>query len=159
MLYQINIMTKSIRTEIIINASKETVWSILTDLSSYSTWNPFIVSSKGELRPGKRLINTLNNNGKTIVFKPIVGKVIENQYYDWTGHLLFKGLFDGHHYFELEDAGNGQVKLVHGENFSGILSNYILNKIGEDTCNNFIRMNGAIKKRAESVIQETAIPL
>ena len=157
--FQFNIMTKSIRTEIIINSNRETVWNILTDLSAFPLWNPFIVSSKGVLNPGKRLINTLSNNGKTIVFKPVVGKVIENQYYDWTGHLFFKGLFDGHHYFQLEDIGNGQVKLIHGENFSGILSSYILNKIGGDTRNNFIRMNGAVKKRAESITKNIATPV
>jgi hypothetical protein len=151
--YQFNSMNKSIQTEIVINATKENVWNILTDFPSFPSWNPFIVSIKGEVKPGTKLINTLKNNGRTIVFKPMVGKVINNRYFDWVGHLFFKGLFDGHHYFEIEELANGQVKLIQGEQFSGLLSSYLLKKIGSDTRNNFISMNGAIKTRAEAVIK------
>jgi hypothetical protein len=157
--YQFNIMTNSIRTEIIITATKETVWNILTDFPAFPSWNTFIVSIKGELSTGKRLTNTLSNNGKTMVFKPVVGKVIENKYFDWVGNLYIKGLFDGHHYFEIEELANGQVKLIHGEEFSGLLSSYILKKIGQDTRNNFISMNGALKKRAESITHDITISL
>ncbi|RYZ45415.1 MAG: SRPBCC domain-containing protein, partial [Chitinophagaceae bacterium] len=37
-------MNKQIKTEIVINASKEKVWAILTNFSQYPQWNPFIVS-------------------------------------------------------------------------------------------------------------------
>jgi len=142
-------MNKSIKTEIIISASKERVWEILTDFPSYAKWNPFIVSIKGDLVVGKRLTNTMLNNGKTFVFKPKVLTVTPYQYFDWLGSLFVKGLFDGHHFFEIEEIGGGQVKLCQGEYFSGILSSTILTKIGNDTRNNFIKMNQAIKQLAE----------
>jgi hypothetical protein len=61
-----------------------------------------------------------------------------------------KGIFDGHHSFELEEVGNGQVKLIHSEKFSGILSGFLLKKIGADTRNNFVKFNEALKNRVES---------
>jgi hypothetical protein len=64
--------------------------------------------------------------------------------------LFIKGLFDGHHYFEIEELMPHQVKLSHGEYFSGLLSASILKKIAEDTRNNFIRMNNALKQQAEA---------
>jgi uncharacterized protein YndB with AHSA1/START domain len=45
-------MNKSIKTEIVINASKEKVWHVLTDFKRYPQWNPFITSVEGELVKG-----------------------------------------------------------------------------------------------------------
>jgi len=144
-------MKHKIRTEIVINASKEKVWSILADLNAYSVWNPFIVKSEGVLQVGTRLKNMLQNGDKTIVFKPKVVEVVPNRSFGWLGSLWVKGLFDGHHYFEIEEISENQVNLVHGENFSGILSSLILKQIGNDTRNNFVKMNQALKGRAEQL--------
>jgi hypothetical protein len=143
-------MNRNIKTEIVINASKEKVWNILTGFEQYPQWNPFIVSIKGELAKGKTLTNTLLNGKKTMVFRPKVLSVVPYQYFDWLGSLFIKGIFDGHHYFELEELSPCQVKLTHGEHFSGLLSSSLLKKIGDDTRNNFIRMNGALKTLAEA---------
>jgi hypothetical protein len=144
-----NYMNKRIKTEVIINASKEKVWHVLTDFKSYPRWNPFITNIEGELVKGKTLTNTMINEGKKFQFKPKVVSVIPYQYFDWLGSLFIKGLFDGHHYFELEELAPGQVKLTQGEHFSGLLSGPILRKVAEETRNNFIRMNSAIKEQAE----------
>ena len=144
-------MKHKIRTEIIINASKEKVWSILADLNAYAVWNPFIVKSEGILKVGTKLRNTLQNGDKTIVFKPKVVEVEPNRSFGWLGSLWVKGLFDGHHYFEIEEISENQVNLIHGENISGILSSLILTQIGHDTRNNFVKMNQALKSRAEQL--------
>lgn len=146
-------MNKQIKTEIIINASKEKVWDVLTNFSQYPQWNPFIVSVEGELAKGKKLKNTLRNGNKNMVFKPTILSVVPYRYFDWLGSLVVKGLFDGHHYFAIEELAPAQVKLTHGETFSGLLSTTILKKISEDTRNNFIRMNQAVKTRAEQAGQ------
>ena len=139
----------SIKTEIIIHASKEKVWEILIDFQNYPTWNPFIISIQGDPKEGSRLVNTLLNGQKTMTFKPRVLKVIPHAYFEWLGSLWFKGIFDGRHYFKIEETGPDQVKLTHGEEFSGLLSTSILKQIGEQTRQNFIKMNMALKLRAE----------
>lgn len=141
---------RSIRTEIIINAAKETVWNLLTDFEQYPSWNPFLISVKGELQAGSRLQNTLQTSSRQFVFKPTVRKVVPGSYFDWLGSMFFKGLFDGHHYFGIEEINPGQVKLLHGENFSGVLVSFILRKVGDDTRNGFLSMNQALKQQAES---------
>ena len=145
-------MNKSIKTEIIINASKEKVWQVLTDFDKYPAWNPFIVSIKGELKVSSRLVNTLESGSKKNIFKPKVLSVVPNQYFDRLGKLFIAGLFDGQHYFEIDELSPNQVKFTQGEHFSGILSSYILKRIGNETRNNFIRMNGALKARAEKTL-------
>ena len=142
-------MNKSIRTEIIINASKERVWEVLTDFGSYPQWNPFIISIAGTQAKGSKLAVTLLNGKKEFAMKPNVLSVVPNQYFDWVGHLFIKGLFDGHHSFEIEELSPTQVRFIHVEHFSGILSGMILRSIADDTRNNFIKMNNALKEQAE----------
>jgi hypothetical protein len=138
-----------IHTEIIIQSDKQTVWNILTDTANYKDWNPFIVSMTGKIAVGEKLINVMKNGKGTITFKPTVKTVIEHQYFDWLGHLWMPGIFDGNHYFKIEYAGEGFVKLSHGERFKGILAGIIFKKIGEETKEKFILMNQAIKQLAE----------
>jgi hypothetical protein len=142
-------MNKSIRTEIIINAPKEKVWDILSNFASYGEWNPFIIRISGAQAKGSRLAVTLLNGKKEFAMKPKVISVVPNQYFDWLGSLFIKGLFDGHHYFEIEELSPRQVRFIHGEHFSGILSGMILRSIADETRNNFIAMNNALKVRAE----------
>ena len=142
-------MPKNISTEITINAPREKVWAILTDFNNYYSWNPFIVQSSGQAVVGTRLVNTMMNGKGTMVFKPVVLTVKQNEYFDWLGSLFIKGLFDGHHYFKLEDLGNGQTRLTQGENFSGILAGLLLISIGKQTRKGFEKMNEALKERAE----------
>ncbi|MBS9522677.1 SRPBCC domain-containing protein [Litoribacter alkaliphilus] len=142
----------TIRTEILINASKEKVWDVLTNFEGYSIWNPFIIESHGKPIEGSYLTNTMVSGDGTMTFKPKILKMEKYRYFDWMGKLIFKGLFDGHHYFEIVELGANQVKVVHGENFSGLLAGLILKKIGNDTRDNFIKMNLALKAEAESLV-------
>lgn len=138
-----------IKTEVIINAPKERIWSLLTDLENYRNWNPFIIESKGKVKAGEQITNTMKNGDKNMTFRPVILQVKEMEYFEWLGSLWFKGLFDGKHYFRVEKRGENQIKLTHGENFSGLLSKVILKKIGKQTEDNFVKMNLALKELAE----------
>ncbi|AFK02024.1 Polyketide cyclase/dehydrase [Emticicia oligotrophica DSM 17448] len=143
-------MKYAIKTEIVINASKERVYNALTDFKNYHTWNPFIIESKGDAIEGTTLVNKLKQGEQTFTFKPILTCVVPNEKFEWLGSLLFKGLFDGNHYFHIEELENGQVLLTHGENFSGILTSFLLKRIGDSTRNGFVEMNIALKSLLES---------
>jgi hypothetical protein len=147
-----NAMNRSIKTEIIINASKERVWEVLTDFESYPSWNPFIVNIKGDLMTSHRLVNTLSTGKGTVTFKPVILSVVPYQYFDWLGNLFIRGLFDGHHYFEIDELSSTQVKFTQGEHFSGIFCSHILKKVSNVTRNNFIKMNSALRQRVEATI-------
>lgn len=146
-------MKHEIKTEIVIESSSEKVYEILTNLSAYEKWNPFIVQSEGEALTGKTIKNTMKNGDKKIVFKPKVLKAEKGVAFEWLGSLWFKGLFDGHHYFHIQKISDNKVNLIHGEKFSGILSGMIMKKIGNQTRENFIKMNRALKTAAETQIQ------
>lgn len=143
---------KNIRTEIIVNATDRAVWKVLTDFDSYHEWNPFL-HIEGKPALGESLINTmyLEDNAKSQVFKPVIKRWNEDKGFSWLGHLFTPGIFDGEHYFELHPIGHDQVKLVHGENFNGILSGMLMKLIGDKTMKAFERMNTALKERVEAI--------
>ena len=147
---------KELKTEIIINASQETVWQVLTNFEQYASWNPFIVNSSGKAVAGERITNQMKQGEKTFTFKPKLIEVQSYQKLEWMGHLMVPGLFDGHHYFHLEKTGIDQTKLIHGEKFSGLFRTLIMKNLEESTRDGFVRMNRALKERAEQIKQSMA---
>jgi hypothetical protein len=140
---------KTLQTEIIINASAEKVWGIMADFEKFPQWNPFIVKLEGRPEVNTRLRAELKNGNRVSVFKPKVLVAEKNKAFEWLGSLPIPGIFNGHHYFRIESLNAGQVKFIHGEEFTGLLAGVILNKIGEQTRAGFIAMNKALKERAE----------
>lgn len=140
-----------IHTELQINAPAERVWQILTNFEAFADWNPFIRSVEGNTTPGERLTVRLQSpGGKGMTFKPKVLKAEPQREFRWLGHLLIPGLFDGEHYFIIEQLSNEQVNFVQGERFSGVLVP-VLRIMGllKDTALAFEELNRALKTRAE----------
>ena len=140
---------KNLERSILINASAERVWRVLTDFENWKNWNSFIVRSEGQAKVGSKLKNTFDNGGKEMVFQPKVLRVEPNKELVWKGQLLMPGIFDGIHGFRIEEVGPNQVRFVNYESFKGILSSMILKKIYDDTARGFERMNQELKEQAE----------
>ncbi len=140
-------MAKEIKTEIVINASPEKIWGILKNFDNYPTWNPFIKSIKGEVKVGNRITVSIEPpNAKGMTFKPKVLAYETNKELRWIGHLLFSGLFDGEHKFELIDNGNETTTFRQSEKFTGIFVG-LLNL--ENTKKGFEAMNEKLKELSE----------
>lgn len=141
-------MKKTIETSIEINASAEKVWAILSDNTSYAQWNPFIRSLTGSFQKGNKIKVVLSSpDGGSFAFEPVIlqAKFPEIR---WLGKFLFKGLFDGEHYFRLEPTSSQTTRFVHGENFSGLLI-AVMGSMLSKTQQGFQLMNEALKKKAE----------
>lgn len=138
---------RNMETQIGIEATPEKVWAVLSDTKTYHEWNPFIRTIEGDLVQGERLKNTMTPlNGGTMVFRPVVLVAESNRELRWLGRLSLPRLFDGEHYFLLK-IQDGGTRLVHGENFCGIL----LWGIGiERFRKSFETMNAALKARVEA---------
>ena len=143
-------MAKEIKTEILINASPEKVWAILTDFQNYPNWNPFIKSITGNVAVGNKIVARLEPpevSGMT--FKPKVLQFDKNKKFRWLGNLLFPGLFDGEHQFELIDNGNGTTTFIQSEKFNGILVPLFKKMLDVNTKNGFVLMNEKLKELSE----------
>lgn len=143
-------MAKEIKTEILINANPEKVWVILIHFENYPNWNPFIKTLKGEVRVGKKITVRIEPpEAKGMTFKPKILVFETNKELRWIGHLLFAGLFDGEHKFELINNGNGTTTFRQSEKFKGILVPLFKKQLDNNTKNGFEAMNMKLKELAE----------
>lgn len=139
---------RELKTEIWIDASREAVWTHLATPLRYADWNPFLVSMKGDLVEGSRLTNTMRPaSGKEMTFSPTVLTVSPQRELRWLGRLFLPRLFDGEHYFLLEDSDGG-TRLVHGEKFHGVLLWFI---DVQTFLPDFEALNRALKTRSEAL--------
>lgn len=146
-------MEHQLHTEIDIDAPLETVWQVLTDLGSYSEWNPFIVAADGNVVVGERLTNRLQPpGGKAMTFRPTVTAVEQGHVFEWLGRLVLPGIFDGRHRFELDSNANGGTHLLHTEQVNGVLVRFVRKSLDTKTREGFIVMNSALKARAEAFV-------
>lgn len=144
-------MTKEIKTEILIHANPERIWEILTAFEQYPDWNPFIRSIQGEAKEGHRLVVRIKPpEASGMTFKPEVLAFEPHKEFRWIGHLLFPGLFDGEHKFELIDHGNGTATLIQSEKFTGVLVSLFAKQLENNTKRGFMEMNAKLKEIAES---------
>lgn len=134
-------------TEVDIDATPGEVWSVLGDPESYREWNPFIVSMEGELVEGATLTNTMRpEGGSEMTFRPTVLRAEPEKELRWLGRLFLPRIFDGEHYFLLDERDGG-TRLVHGEAFHGVLLWFMdVERFRAD----FERMNAALKARVET---------
>lgn len=143
-------MATQIKTNIVINAPIDTVWNVLTDFNKYSEWNSFIPSLTGNVKADEKItVNIVLPGSKGMTLKPRVLKYEENKELKWLGHLLFKGLFDGEHRFELIDNGDKTTTFIQSEKFRGILVPFFKKMLNVKTVNGFNQMNKELKKRCE----------
>lgn len=144
-------MAKQLRTHIEINASPERVWRILTDFAAYPHWNPFIPRASGSARRGERLTIRLQPvGGRGMTFRPTVLEADPRKRLRWIGRVLVPGVFDGEHSFTIEPLGEGRVRVVQQEHFSGLLVPLLARSLDRRTLPAFEQMNQALKRRAEA---------
>ncbi len=79
--------------------------------------------------------------------RPVVTSFERPRVLEWFGKLLFGGLFDARHRFELVPE-NGATRLVHSEQFSGMLVP-VMKKVLRDAERDFGALNAALKERVE----------
>ena len=139
-----------LETQIGIDATAERVWSLLVDFPSYPQWNPFIRSIEGIPEVGQSLNVLIQPQGaKSMRFLPTVLTAQPHHEFRWKGKLFLPGLFDGEHYFKLEENPEGGLTFHQGENFSGLLVPLFRRSLDGPTKQGFIAMNEALKREAE----------
>lgn len=138
-----------LHTAIEIDASPERVWKVLADRDKYAEWNPFIISSTGELTAGGTITNVLRDTkGKETSFTPELLVVEPNRELRWIGKVPPAFIFDGEHSFRLEELPNGRTRLIHEETFRGAAVPFTRSMLNNTIKPQFIAMNEALAARA-----------
>ena len=134
-----------------IDAPTERVWDVLSDLSRYEEWNPFMTQAAGELVEGAKLaIRIQPPGGRQMEFRPTVLEVELRRSVRWLGRFIVPGIFDGEHTLAVEPVGDSAARFTQRERFSGVLTAFS-GKLFDRTQIGFEAMNEALKQRCESI--------
>ena len=143
-------MSKRLTTEIDIDAGPAQVWEVLSDLSAYARWNPFIVSADGEAEVGNRLTLRMRPaGGRTRTFRPTVLESDPGSRLRWLGRTGFRGILDAEHTFTIEVRPDGGVRVRQDEEFRGVLVPFLARSLDKGTLPAFRAMNEALERRVE----------
>lgn len=139
---------KTFSTSIIINASPEVVWAILTDASRWPEWNTTIDRIEGTIAPGEQVtVYTKLNPGRAFPAK--VSEFVPAQRMVWSGGMPL-GLFKGERTYTLTRRNDGSVEFAMQEVFSGLMSPLITKSI-PDMQPAFEEFAAGLKRQAESM--------
>lgn len=151
-------MSRSVVTEIQINAEPSRVWKEFSNFDSFPDWSPFIREIRGSMEKGSRLEVALQPPGnKARVLNPVVLRSEPLEEFRWRGKMGPGGvLFSGEHFFRLmpRDDHEGTV-FTHGETFRGMLLPLLWRSLNTDVRRGFVAFNQALKARCESGSPET----
>lgn len=143
---------REIETAIDIQSPGSTIWRELTAWDRYGEWNPFIVSAvvtDGKLRAGAKTRVTIQQpDGSRFQFQNTILDFSAPRSLAWRGSFIVRGLFDGTHYFRIEESAHGGSRFIHGEKFEGILVGVFAGLLAA-TQQGFEMMNVALKARCE----------
>lgn len=142
---------KELYTEVMIDAPAEHVFHILTDITRYHEWNPLIVSARGKVAPGEKLNIRIRPPGKSDQpYAVEVLRVVPAREFVWLGHMKMKGVLDGMHFFEIFPQEANRVRLVHREEFRGVLVPLVWRAFLDTTMREgFEAVNRKLKELAE----------
>jgi hypothetical protein len=147
--------SKTIESEVTIDASRETVWRILTDFDAYSRWNPLMTAAEGDARLGEHIQVDLQPPGSDAQkLSPEIMVLRPERKLRWMSRQLLPGLGDREYEVILEPLGGGRVRVVMHKRFEGILIPFTSTEreqVGLDL------MAEALKKRAEEETPGTTI--
>lgn len=143
---------KTIETNIVIDSTPEKIWDVLTNFDEYELWNPFMTKVVGNASLGSKIeVNIKTISGKNRSYYPIITKCETNKELRWKGKSFLPGVFDGERVFVLEKSYDDKVSFSHKEIFSGLGVKLVGNKLDENLREGFVRMNVALKVRAENL--------
>ena len=140
---------KELRTQIIIDASPEKVWQVLTDLDKYPEWNPFICHAIGKAETGKTVDIDFRPDGKGLKLHCTVARFELNRELSWKYHAMHPMLFRGEHIFTIEPLGEKRIRFIDREEFHGLLVFTQAKDIDTNTKRGFEAMDKALKARIE----------
>ncbi len=108
-----------VSTSLIIDASPENIWSVLSDIENWKNWTQFIASFTGDFIKGGRIKVVFNTPQGQVPFDRTLVIFEENKVFCWEGNAMWPGAKD-HHVLHLEAIENGKTLFTHADGFHGI---------------------------------------
>jgi len=135
--------------EVVINATAEEVWEVLTDLEKHSEWNPLIYRATGAIVDGQVVRVSARSASYDMNFRARVIRVEPNREFEWHWHILLPFLFRGEHIFKIEPIDEQSVRFINQEIFKGLLIPFWARDIATNSKDAMVAMDKALKSRVE----------
>lgn len=138
-------------TEIIIDASAEKVWEVLTDWDTVSYWSSSLKGLTGAIKNGGEVIVSYSVNGNTFKI-PHILVYSEGLEFGWSDPMggRFKGLSDNHRY-RVEAISDSQSRFIHTDDFKGTTSGELTAEmLARSVAQSYPVFNLELKKQVES---------
>jgi len=142
---------KRLETEIEINASTQTVWSVMDDLERYPEWNPLVPELSGRTTVGRVVTGMIVlHNVPAFALTPTLIRIVGARELRWISVATESGI-SGEHYFIMTPTADGGTHLIHNEDFDGPAVPMMWPGIEAVTRPVYVKMNEALKERAEAL--------
>ncbi|MFD7641752.1 SRPBCC family protein [Kitasatospora sp. NPDC059795] len=129
-----SLFTCEVRAEAEFRGTPEAVWQLLTDHARFPQWHPVVVRVEGELAVGARQTEVVRTaSGRELTFHPVLTVVAPGRELTRAGRLLLPGLLDNTHSYLIADLGDGRVRVVQRERFTGLLALFLHGRTARDT--------------------------
>ena len=146
---------KSLHVEISIGAPASVVWSVISDLEGWASWNP-VMKASGNLARGERLDVTIGAPGSQgILLNPKVVMLDDGKEFRWRVRKML-GLFDAEHGFRVVPEDTGRCRFEQFEVFRGILGSMTYSRQSKALNTGFVAMNRMLKRESEKRAREQA---
>jgi len=144
-----------LRTEIEIYAPPAAVWEVLTDFARYPEWNPFLVEVQGSPKVGGELRVAVSppDSREYHLLATLVTYEPQREL-RWRGKWGASFLLEGEHFFRLVAVDVDRTRVIHGEDFRGVLVRFLGRKLTL-VARGFVFMNQALKRRVESGLRSS----
>lgn len=141
---------KKVRTEIVISASADVVWSVLIDAPRYKEWNPVIFKVEGAYGKGATMTNHVNMPGAdkpTVMKSRVVGMTRERELNQFGG---VRGVLTFDHKWVLIPVKDG-TQVIQQEEYRGLGVWFWDAKVMEAP---YAKANQALKARVLQILKE-----
>jgi hypothetical protein len=143
---------KVIETSIVIHASADRVWMILTDLDNYADWNPFIVFARGHLVIGQMvqfrsaIDTTPLHRGMVVDFNN------DDHILAWSTYWITSKILKTVYYFTIEPIDSKTVRFIQRETLMGLIPMAFQRSKLHSLQSYMVSKNKALKRLAENKI-------
>ena len=139
------------RNELLIQASPEEVWKVLTDLGKHAEWNPLICHAEGKVEVGQKVKVLARTASRDMSFNCLVVKVEPNRAFQWVWHVVLPFLLKGEHIFKIEPVDEDSVRYIDQEIFKGLLLPFLTKDLATNSKDAMVAMGYALKERVEQL--------
>ena len=146
--------TYSVHTELLMDASPEKVWAVLTDFDKLKEWSPNLIRFEGEFRKdGQAKVTFLIGVGNmTQDFNHPLVHFEEGKMFGWSAPIPHMGMKDNHKYIvQPVDGEPDKTLFIQTDQFHGQGAHLIGGMLSNGAMQGYAAFNRALKKRVEEM--------